>query len=91
MAYKSTLDCLLRTVREEGIANGLFKGHVSTLMRELPGNVSWFGGDLQLPLSIPLAQLRPGIFFCSVELRVEARNRVDVMFATQDTNWGVTC
>ena len=26
-----------------------------------------------------------------LELRVVARNRVDVMFATQDTNWGVTC
>jgi hypothetical protein len=70
VAYKSTLDCLLRTVREEGIANGLFKGHVSTLMRELPGNVSWFGGKLHFPQSLRLSlpMLRPDVaqVVCSV-------------------------
>lgn len=63
VVYKSTLDCLARTVREEGVAHGLFKGHVSTLMRELPGNVSWFGGNLLLPhplsLSVPLHSFLP--------------------------------
>lgn len=50
VAYKSTLDCLVRTVRDEGVINGLFRGHSSTLMRELPGNVSWFGGESALSL-----------------------------------------
>ena len=44
VVYKSTWDCVVRTVKEEGLANGLFRGHSSTLMRELPGNVCWFGG-----------------------------------------------
>ena len=44
VVYKSTWDCVKRTVKEEGLANGLYRGHSSTLMRELPGNICWFGG-----------------------------------------------
>lgn len=43
-AYKNTLDCVLRTWREEGLARGLYKGHMSTIMRECPGNIAWFLG-----------------------------------------------
>jgi hypothetical protein len=35
--YKSTLDCLFKTVQEGGIRS-LFRGHVGTLCREIPGN-----------------------------------------------------
>lgn len=41
--YRSTLDCLVQTVRREGLRQGLFKGAGATLLRELPGNVAWFG------------------------------------------------
>ena len=42
--YKSTADCLVRTLREEGLMHGLYRGHTSMLARECPGNVAWFGG-----------------------------------------------
>jgi solute carrier family 25 carnitine/acylcarnitine transporter 20/29 len=42
--YNNTLDCLVRTVREEGPVRGLFAGHTSTLARECPGNIAWFMG-----------------------------------------------
>ncbi len=35
--YKSTLDCLFKTVQEGGIRS-LFRGFVGTLCREIPGN-----------------------------------------------------
>ncbi len=35
--YKSTLDCFLQTLREGGV-RALFRGHVGTLCREIPGN-----------------------------------------------------
>ena len=35
--YKSPLDVVWRTVRDEGVARGLFRGHTSTLLREIPG------------------------------------------------------
>jgi len=40
--YRGPVDCVVRTVREEGVT-GLFRGNLSTLMREVPGNVAWFG------------------------------------------------
>ena len=35
--YKSTVDCFLQTIREGGV-RALFRGHVGTLCREIPGN-----------------------------------------------------
>ena len=42
--YKSTWDCVARTVRSEGLVRGLYKGHAGTVMRECPGNIAWFMG-----------------------------------------------
>jgi Mitochondrial carrier protein len=41
--YASPLDVLWKTVREEGIIRGLYRGHASTLLREIPGNFVWYG------------------------------------------------
>lgn len=41
LPYTSTLNCLQRTVADEGLVTGLFKGHTSTLVREIPGNIAW--------------------------------------------------
>ena len=40
--YKGPIDCIVRTVREEGVT-GLWRGNLSTLAREVPGNMAWFG------------------------------------------------
>eukprot|EP00933_Yihiella_yeosuensis_P062676 TRINITY_DN6565_c0_g6_i1.p1 TRINITY_DN6565_c0_g6~~TRINITY_DN6565_c0_g6_i1.p1 ORF type:complete len:330 (+),score=37.16 TRINITY_DN6565_c0_g6_i1:52-990(+) len=40
--YKGPLDCILRTVKAEGVT-GLWRGNMSTLAREVPGNMAWFG------------------------------------------------
>ena len=40
--YKGPIDCIARTVQEEGVT-GLWKGNLSTLAREVPGNMAWFG------------------------------------------------
>jgi len=40
--YRGPVDCILRTVREEGLT-GLYRGNMSTLAREIPGNMAWFG------------------------------------------------
>jgi len=41
--YKSPLDVVWRTVRDEGFVHGLYRGHTSTLLREIPGNFVWYG------------------------------------------------
>ena len=40
-SYKGPIDCVIRTIKEEGVARGLYKGNVSTMMREIPGNFCW--------------------------------------------------
>jgi len=40
--YSSPIDVISRTYKAEGI-RGLYRGHSSTLMREIPGNFAWFG------------------------------------------------
>lgn len=40
--FKGPIDCVLQTVRSDGFT-GLWKGNVSCLMREIPGNMAWFG------------------------------------------------
>lgn len=42
LLYKGPVDCILRTVKAEGVT-GLWRGNLSTLAREIPGNMSWFG------------------------------------------------
>ena len=40
--YKGSLDCLAKIVREEGVANGFFKGLVPTINREIPAYAAQF-------------------------------------------------
>ena len=42
-AYRGPLDVVLRTLREEGLVRGLYRGNASTLLREVPGNFCWYG------------------------------------------------
>lgn len=42
VAYKGPIDCLVRSVREEGL-HVLVRGHAATMMREIPGTACWFG------------------------------------------------
>ncbi len=43
VGLQSPMDCLIKTVRQEGIANGLYKGNAAMLLREIPGNFAWYG------------------------------------------------
>jgi hypothetical protein len=43
VAYKGPIDCVIQTVRDEGIVRGLYRGNMSTLLREIPGNFCWYG------------------------------------------------
>ena len=52
-AYSSTLDCILKTVREEGFTKGLYKGNLSTMLREIPGNFCWYGCMKAFTLNTP--------------------------------------
>ena len=42
-SYKGPIDCIVKTVKEEGIVRGLYRGNFSTTLREVPGNVCWYG------------------------------------------------
>jgi hypothetical protein len=41
--YKGPMDVIIQTVKTEGIFQGLYRGNVSTLAREIPGNFVWYG------------------------------------------------
>lgn len=41
-AYNGPMACLRSTIAEGGMA-GLFRGHVATMFREVPGTALWFG------------------------------------------------
>lgn len=41
--YRSTWNCVVQTVMNEGVKNGLYRGALATLLREIPGNAAWFG------------------------------------------------
>lgn len=41
--YNGIVDCVIQTVKNEGIVNGLYRGQASMLMREIPGNFCWYG------------------------------------------------
>eukprot|EP00299_Pterocystis_sp_00344_P007286 c2288_g1_i1.p1 GENE.c2288_g1_i1~~c2288_g1_i1.p1 ORF type:complete len:279 (-),score=17.69 c2288_g1_i1:230-1066(-) len=40
--YRNPMDVITQTLKSEGII-GMYRGHTSTLAREIPGNVAWFG------------------------------------------------
>ena len=54
--YKGFVDCLVQTVRNEGIARGLYRGQTSLLLREIPGNFCWYG----VYEGVCLSQIPPG-------------------------------
>ncbi|KAL7531817.1 hypothetical protein ACHAXR_005808, partial [Thalassiosira sp. AJA248-18] len=41
--YNGVMDCVLKTIRNEGIVKGLYRGQTSLLLREIPGNFCWYG------------------------------------------------
>ena len=41
--YKGSVDCLKKIISEEGVTNGLFKGLVPTITREVPCYAGQFG------------------------------------------------
>ena len=41
--YKGPWDCLVKTVRQDGLSKGLYRGNCCTLLREIPGCFCWFG------------------------------------------------
>jgi hypothetical protein len=42
-SYKGPIDVIVQTIKTEGVVRGLYRGHASTLLREIPGNFVWFG------------------------------------------------
>jgi hypothetical protein len=40
--FRGPLDCLRRAIREDGV-RVLYRGHVGTMLREVPGTACWFG------------------------------------------------
>ena len=42
LSIQGPIDCIVRTIKEEGIARGLYKGNVSTMLRN-SGNFCWYG------------------------------------------------
>jgi hypothetical protein len=41
--YNGVLDCVVQTIKKEGIVKGLYRGQTSLLLREIPGNFVWYG------------------------------------------------
>jgi len=41
--YNGLIDCVMQTIRNEGIVKGLYRGQTSLLVREIPGNACWYG------------------------------------------------
>lgn len=41
--YNGFIDCVIQTVKNEGIAKGLYRGQMSLMLREIPGNFCWYG------------------------------------------------
>lgn len=42
ITYKGPIDVIRKTIRSDGFT-GLWKGQLSCLAREIPGNMAWFG------------------------------------------------
>jgi hypothetical protein len=41
--YKGPMDVVVKTIKEEGFFRGLYRGNMSMLLREVPGNFCWYG------------------------------------------------
>lgn len=41
--YKGPVDVVIQTIKTEGVFNGLYRGNVSALARDVPGNFVWYG------------------------------------------------
>jgi hypothetical protein len=41
--YKGPMDVVIQTIKEEGFFRGLYRGNMSMLLREIPGNFCWYG------------------------------------------------
>lgn len=41
--YKGPVDVIIKTLKTEGLVKGLYRGNMSTLLREIPGNCVWYG------------------------------------------------
>lgn len=41
--YKGPMDVVIQTIKEEGFFRGLYRGNMSMLLREVPGNFCWYG------------------------------------------------
>ena len=60
-AFRGPVDCLLRSVRGEGW-RVLYKGHVATMTREVPGTACWFGAyEAFLDAMTPRGQAREDV------------------------------
>ena len=58
---RGPFDCLLRSVRGEGWSV-LYKGHVATMTREIPGTACWFGAyEAFLDAMTPAGQAREDV------------------------------
>ncbi len=59
--YRNSWQCLVETVKTEGV-KGLFRGQVSTMFREIPGNAAWFAGyELGIYLLTPTGKTKKHI------------------------------
>jgi solute carrier family 25 carnitine/acylcarnitine transporter 20/29 len=41
--YNGTIDCVIQTIKNEGLFRGLYRGQTALLLREIPGNFMWYG------------------------------------------------
>lgn len=41
--YNGFMDCVIQTIKNDGIVRGLYRGQASLLLREIPGNFCWYG------------------------------------------------
>ena len=41
--YTGVIDCVVQTIKNDGIVKGLYRGQTSLLLREIPGNICWYG------------------------------------------------
>lgn len=70
--YKGPIDVISRTIKEEGF-RGMFRGHSSMLLREIPGNIAWYGayeGTCRiLAGNKPKSEMSPLVFLAAGELQ----------------------
>ena len=62
--YSGPLDCVVRALREDGLRI-LYRGHLGTLLREIPGTAGWFGAYETFlrtitPPGVKRSELHPG-------------------------------